>query len=161
MRAFFGTLSEKDRRRYGAIEAARLGHGGNEYIAEVLGCSTRTIERGLQELEQLDNDPAAGRVRRPGAGRKKKIASEPELEQNLNSMLEVRIAGDPDEEDVLWTDLSPQQIADAVTAMGTPISWPVVQDWMTDLGLRKRQIQKIWKAVRVLIVTHSSFGLPS
>jgi hypothetical protein len=87
MRAFFGTLSEKDRRRYGAIEATRLGFGGNEYIAEVLGCSTRTIERGLQELEQLDNDPAAGRVRRPGAGRKKKIASERELEQNLNSML--------------------------------------------------------------------------
>jgi hypothetical protein len=143
MRAFFGALSEKDRRRYGAIEATRLGFGGNEYIAEVLGCSTRTIERGLQELEHLDNDPAAGRVRRPGAGRKKKIASELELEQNLNSMLEVRIAGDPDEEDVLWTDLSPQQIADAVTAMGTPISWPVVRDWMTDLGLRKRQIQKM------------------
>jgi hypothetical protein len=142
MRAFFDTLSEKDRRRYAAIEAARLGHGGNEYIAEVLGCSTRTIERGLQELEELDNDPAAGRVRRPGAGRKKKIESEPELEQNLNSMLEVRIAGDPDEEDVLWTDLSPQQIADVVTEMGTPISWPVVQDWMRDLGLRRRQIEK-------------------
>ena len=72
MRAFGQTLSEKDRRRFAALEAARLGHGGIEYIAEVLGCSTRTIERGADELDQLPNDPAAGRVRRPGGGRKKR-----------------------------------------------------------------------------------------
>ena len=72
MRAFWQTLSERDRRRFAALEAVRLGHGGTEYIAEVLGCSTRTIERGGDELGQLPNDPAAGRVRRPGAGRKKR-----------------------------------------------------------------------------------------
>ena len=72
MRAFAQTLSEKDRRRFAALEAARLGHGGNEYIAEVLGCSVRTIERGAHELERLPDDPAAGHVRRPGAGRKKR-----------------------------------------------------------------------------------------
>lgn len=71
MRAFQQTLSEKDRRRFAALEAARLGHGGIEYVAEVLGCSTRTIERGIDELDQLPDDPAAGRVRRPGGGRKK------------------------------------------------------------------------------------------
>ena len=72
MRAFERTLSEKDRRRFAALGAARLGHGGIEYVAEVLGCSTRTIERGIDELDQLPDDPAAGRVRRPGGGRKKK-----------------------------------------------------------------------------------------
>jgi hypothetical protein len=72
MRAFWQTLSERDRRRFAALEAARLGHGGIEYVAEVLGCSTRTIERGADELDQLPDDPAAGRVRRPGGGRKKK-----------------------------------------------------------------------------------------
>ena len=72
MRAFWQSLSERDRRRFAALEAARLGHGGTEYIAEVLGCSTRTIERGAEELGQLPTDPAAGRVRRPGAGRKKR-----------------------------------------------------------------------------------------
>jgi hypothetical protein len=71
MRAFWQTLSERDRRRFAALEAARLGHGGIEYVAEVLGCSTRTIERGADEIDQLPTDPAAGRVRRPGAGRKK------------------------------------------------------------------------------------------
>jgi hypothetical protein len=71
MRAFERTLSEKDRRRFAALEAARLGHGGIEYVAAVLGCSTRTIERGLDELDQLPGDPAEGRVRRPGGCRKK------------------------------------------------------------------------------------------
>ena len=72
MRALERTLSEKDRRRFAALEAVRLGHGGIEYVAEVLGCSTRPIERGIEELDQLPDDPAAGRVRRPGGGRKKK-----------------------------------------------------------------------------------------
>jgi hypothetical protein len=72
MRLFWQTLSERDRRRFAALEAARLGHGGLEYVAEVLGCSARTIERGAEELDQLPTDPAAGRVRRPGAGRKKR-----------------------------------------------------------------------------------------
>ncbi len=72
MRDFAQTLSEKDRRRFAAIEAAQRGYGGIVYIAGVLGCSTKTIERGIKELDQLQDDPAAGRVRRPGAGRKKK-----------------------------------------------------------------------------------------
>lgn len=72
MKNFFETLSEKDQRRYAAIEARQMGHGGISYIAEVLGCSVRTISRGMAELEQLPDDPAAGRVRRPGAGRKKR-----------------------------------------------------------------------------------------
>lgn len=72
LRDFAGTLSEKDRRRFAAIEATQRGHGGITYIAGVLGISTRTIERGIAELDHLEDDPAAGRVRRPGAGRKKR-----------------------------------------------------------------------------------------
>ena len=72
MRDFAQTLSEKDFRRFAAIEAAQRGYGAIVYIADVLGCSTKTIERGLKELDQLQDDPAAGRVRRPGAGRKKR-----------------------------------------------------------------------------------------
>lgn len=72
IQGFYATLSEKDRRRYAAVEARRLGHGGIEYVAEVLRCSRRTIERGLNELELLPHDPALGRVRQPGGGRKKK-----------------------------------------------------------------------------------------
>ena len=72
MRNFFETLSEKDQRRYAAMQARQVGHGGIEYASQVLGCSTRTIRRGMAELDRLPDDPAAGRVRRPGAGRKKR-----------------------------------------------------------------------------------------
>lgn len=72
LRDFAQSLSEKDRRRFAAIEALQRGHGGAVYIAGVLGCSTKTIERGIKELDHLPDDPAAGRVRRPGAGRKKR-----------------------------------------------------------------------------------------
>ena len=58
-------------------------------------------------------------------------------------MLEVRTAGDPDEEDVVWTDLSPRQIADAVTELGTPISPSVVRDWLEDQGLGLHKIEKV------------------
>jgi hypothetical protein len=72
LQEFAKTLSEKDRRRFAAIEATQRGYGGMTYIAKLLGCSAKTVERGVAELEQLSDDPAAGRVRRPGAGRKKR-----------------------------------------------------------------------------------------
>ena len=73
LRMFYQTLSEKDRRRYAALEARQLGRGGTVLVAEVLGCSIRTIERGAIELDQLPHDPALGRVRRLGGGRKKRL----------------------------------------------------------------------------------------
>lgn len=74
MKCFFRTLSEKVKRRYAAVEAQRLGHGGITCVAKILGCSTKTISRGIRELDSLeDEDPAEGRVRRPGAGRKKTL----------------------------------------------------------------------------------------
>ena len=66
MRWLFGTLSEKDRRRYAAIEAVKLGHGGLEYISVLFGLDPKTIRRGMTELE-LEADAAVGRVRKKGA----------------------------------------------------------------------------------------------
>ena len=65
MQRLFSWLSEKDRRRYAAVEAAKLGHGGIEYIARVLGCDPKTIRQGLRELEEAE-DAAAGRIRKKG-----------------------------------------------------------------------------------------------
>jgi hypothetical protein len=65
MQRFFGWRSEKDRRRYAAVEAAKLGHGGVEYIARVLGCDPQTIRQGLRDLEEAE-DAAAGRIRQKG-----------------------------------------------------------------------------------------------
>jgi len=66
MRMFYDSLSEKDRRRYAAIEAAKLGHGGIDYISTLLGCDPKTVRQGRQDLEQLPDD-LGGRVRKKGA----------------------------------------------------------------------------------------------
>ncbi len=65
MKRFFDWLSEKDRRRYAAVEAAKLGHGGVEYVARVLQCDSKTIWQGMKDLEEPE-DAAAGRVRKKG-----------------------------------------------------------------------------------------------
>jgi hypothetical protein len=52
------------------------------------------------------------------------------------------MAGDPDQENVLWTDLSPREIAEKVTEQGTPVSAPVVQDWMEEQKLARHKIRK-------------------
>lgn len=72
MRNVYQTLSEKDRRRFAAIQAVQLGHGGISDVAGVLGCSIRTIRRGIEELDRLAEEDTPGRIRRPGAGRPKK-----------------------------------------------------------------------------------------
>lgn len=65
MKRFYGWLSEKDRRRYAAIEAEKLGYGGVEYISRLLGCDPKTIRQGLSDLESME-DTAEGRVRKKG-----------------------------------------------------------------------------------------------
>ena len=50
MRFTFSTLNERQRRLFAASEALKLRHGGIAYIAQLLDCHRRTIERGLNEL---------------------------------------------------------------------------------------------------------------
>ncbi len=51
MARLYRSLNERDRRRYAAVEADRLGHGGIEYISRLFGCDPKTIRRGIDELE--------------------------------------------------------------------------------------------------------------
>jgi hypothetical protein len=96
------------------------------------GCGTRPV---AQRSSRRTGATSGGRS-------KKKIATDRQLEQNLKSVLSVRTAGDPDKENVLWTDLSPREIAEKVTAQGTPVSAPVVQDWMEEQKLARHKIRK-------------------
>lgn len=66
MQALYRSLSEKDRRRYAAIEAVKVGHGGLSYVAKLFGCDPETVRHGQEDLAQLPQDEAAGRVRKKG-----------------------------------------------------------------------------------------------
>lgn len=66
MKRFYESLSEKDRRRYAAVEVEKLGHGGVEYIAGLFGCDPKTVEHGRQDVVGLPADEAQDRVRKKG-----------------------------------------------------------------------------------------------
>ena len=66
MKVFYDSLSEKDQRRYAAVEAVKLGYGGVEYISSVLECHPNTIRRGQDDVSMLPEDEAEGRVRKKG-----------------------------------------------------------------------------------------------
>ncbi len=107
----------------------------------MLGCSTKTIERGIAELDQFKDDSDAERVRRQGAGRKK-IDSETPEEENLIQCLEVQTAGDPDQEDIVYTDLCPQKLSDRLTEMRSPVGRDAIAAKLDNAGIRLRQIRK-------------------
>ena len=66
MQRLFQSLGEAARRRYAAVEAAKLGHGGVEYVARVLGCDPKTIRQGQAELQGAEALDTA-RERKKGA----------------------------------------------------------------------------------------------
>jgi hypothetical protein len=66
MQVLYRSLSEKDRRRYAAIEAEKVGHGGLSYVARLFGCDPETVKHGQEDLAQLPQDEAEGRVRKKG-----------------------------------------------------------------------------------------------
>ncbi|MEZ4850910.1 MAG: hypothetical protein R3B93_20280 [Bacteroidia bacterium] len=52
MRRLFNNLNERDRRHYAAVEAMRLGHGGIQYISQLLVIDPKTIRIGITELKK-------------------------------------------------------------------------------------------------------------
>jgi len=66
MKTLYHSLREKDQRRYAAVEATKLGHGGIEYLSSLLGCDPKTIHQGMVDLEQLPDVPPE-RSRKKGA----------------------------------------------------------------------------------------------
>ncbi len=72
MQIFYQSLSEKERRRYAAIEALKIGYGGISYIERLFGTNCRTIKRGIEELKSPESMNQR-RIRAKGGGRKRKL----------------------------------------------------------------------------------------
>ncbi|MGI8824448.1 MAG: hypothetical protein ACR2JC_02165 [Chloroflexota bacterium] len=69
MNLLMSRLDEAQRRWYAALEAQRLGHGGDRLVAQITGLGEKTIRRGRAELHASLADCPDERVRRSGAGR--------------------------------------------------------------------------------------------
>jgi hypothetical protein len=65
----FNRLDENQRRWFVALEAQRLGHGGDRLLSQITGMDEKTIRRGRAELDASLADNPPDRIRRPGGGR--------------------------------------------------------------------------------------------
>src|SRR5258705_10685788 len=121
MRAFYRSLRENDRRRYAAVEAAKLGHGGIEYIAKVLGIDPKTIRQGQRDLHDLPERPAT-RVRKPGGGRKRRLDQDPNIHDDFPKVTVEHTASSPTEESLIWTNLTTTEIVDLMQECGSHVT---------------------------------------
>src|SRR6266704_3655834 len=160
LRQYYQSLSEKDRRRFAAIQAITPGHGGIRYIAQVLGCDPQTIHEGMRELKQLPEDPAGHRVRKRGGGRKKTEVKHAALIQQVHDTIKDRTAGDPMREDVVWTDVTPQEIADSLHAHAVSVGPRIVRRILDTLGFARRQMAKAGR-MNEIFEGSTQRGLPS
>jgi len=125
-------LDERARRLAVAAESKAWGPGGISAVSEATGVSRQVIRRGLKEM-QGSAERSAGRIRRPGGGRKKAKEKDPTLVADLERLLEPATRGDPDS-CLRWTCKSVRHLADELVRQGHQVSYPVVAELLHDLG---------------------------
>jgi transposase len=125
-------LDEKTRRLVVAAECKAWGRGGVSVVSQATGVSRQVIRQGLVELEEPATKPA-GRIRRPGGGRKKASQKDTALVAALEQLVDPTTRGDP-ETCLRWTCKSVRKLADELSAMGHTVSYPVVAEMLHELG---------------------------
>ena len=111
-----GDLNERRRRLWAAAEADAAGYGGITMVVRATGISESTVLRGLRELRS-GRDIGRGRVRRPGAGRKRTSEKDPTILSNLRALVEPAVAGDP-MSPLRWASRSLRNSADDLRRRG-------------------------------------------
>lgn len=128
----WSSLDERGRRLFAATEAAVIGYGGISALSKITGLPRNSIARGISELT---SEPRleAGRVRRVGAGRKRKSEVLPSLVSDLEALVEPDVRGDP-ESPLRWTVKSLRQLTVALQALGHNVSRRIVSDILHSHG---------------------------
>lgn len=141
MRNLYNSLTEKDRRRYAAVEAKKLGYGGISYVCRVLQCDEGTVKHGMREIENqlLPND---GRIRKEGAGRKRVLDTEKGIDEAFLEIMSPHTAGSPMDESIKWSNLSRKAIAEALGEHGFTVSETVVDQLLEQHNFRRRKAFK-------------------
>lgn len=111
-----GVLDERGRRLWAAAEARSAGRGGIAAVVRATGVSESTVRRGLEDLDSGEV-LQAGRVRRPGAGRKALRDSDPTVIKDLERLVDPATLGDP-ERPLRWTSKSAAKLAVGLRELG-------------------------------------------
>jgi len=102
-----------------ASEALSLGYGGVSRVRRASGLSRKAIAKGMGEI--ADGSTLPGRIRRPGAGRKSIVESDPKLLVLLERLIEPETRGDP-ESPLRWICKSTRNLAARLTRQKHPVS---------------------------------------
>ena len=114
-----------------ANEALHAGYGGISRISRACGLSRVTITKGIRELAE---DPvAAGRIRRPGAGRHTLLVRDPELPRALEILVEPLARGDP-QSPLRWTCKSTRTLAAELARQHHPVSHEKVAQFLREMN---------------------------
>src|SRR5215510_11474128 len=133
-------LDEQGRRRFAAMEAQALGRGGVSLMSKITGLARRTIYRGISDLRSKWT-PGPGRVRKSGAGRKKKTSGDPTLLADLKSLVEPVTRGDPTAK-LLYTSRSVRKLTKELTALGHDVSHTAVCKLLKEMDYRLQANKK-------------------
>jgi len=125
-------LAARGRRCFAASEARAAGYGGIAATARATGIARSTIGRGLKDLAD-GSDLPAGRMRRPGGGRKPLTEVDTTLSDDLLALVWPSERGDP-MSPLRWTCKSLRRIASELRALGHRISHTVVGELLKREG---------------------------
>ena len=81
-------LDERSRRRWAAAESVAIGYGGDALVSSATGLARETIRKGRREITQ--GGTSTGRIRRPGAGRRRLEQRQPGLLAALEGLVDPR-----------------------------------------------------------------------
>ena len=106
-------------------------------VHRATGIAPSTIGKGIRELKAREKKPAkpgeARRVRRSGGGRKKKVDEDPNLQADLERLVDPVTRGDP-ESPLRWTCKSLRRLAAELAALGHKVSYRTVGRLLKSLG---------------------------
>ncbi len=112
-------LDERACRLWAATEARAIGRGGVSRVSQATGLSRITIQAGLNELHSAlpGLEDAAGRIRKPGGGRKPLTEHAPKLMLALENLVDPVSRGDP-MSPLRWTCKSAAKLASGLESEG-------------------------------------------
>lgn len=138
---FYKSLLEKDRRRYAGLEATKLGYGGVSYISEILKCDYGTVLKGQKEIKS-GIDKNEKRQRKEGGGRKSILLTTEGIDEAFLEIVANSTAGSPMDENIKWTNLSQEAIAETLGDKGFKVSFPIAKQLLKKHNFRRRKAFK-------------------